>query len=185
MGYKCLTEGCLWPDLLMFTFDGRAAVPRYFSYLIHMKVDKLIVESEAMKACVLQNGYREEQIAFLPNFTRTYDFDEVMQRSRDLDRPEENSILFVGRASFEKGIDYLLEAVALLKIPFKLCLVTGGPAMSEVYDRVKKLGLSDRVEIPGIQSYEKTRDYYAMADVVVVPICLDRVVLPGGHRSYG
>lgn len=169
MGYKCLTEGCLWPDLLMFTFDGRAAVPRYFSYLIHKKVDKLIVESEAMKACVLQNGYREEQIAFLPNFTRTYDFDEVMQRSRYLDRPEESSILFVGRASFEKGIDYLLEAVALLKIPFKLYLVTGGPAMSEVYDRVNKLGLLDRVEIPGIQSYEKTRDYYAMADVVVVP----------------
>ena len=41
--------------------------------------------------------------------------------------------------------------------------------MSDIYDKIKKLGLSDRVEVPGIQSYEKTRDYYAMADVVVVP----------------
>lgn len=169
LGYKCVTEGCLWPDLLNFTFDGKCAMPRYASYLIHRKVDKLIVESEAMRACVLQNGYSEERIAFLPNFTRTFDFDEVMRRSDRLNKPDENSILFVGRASFEKGIDYLLEAAALLKIPFKLYLVTGGPAMSEIHEKIKELGLSDRVEVPGVQSYEKTRDYYAMADVVVVP----------------
>ena len=169
LGYRCLTEGCLWPDLLRFTFDGKCAMPRYALYLIHRKMDKLIVESEAMRACVLQNGYREEQMAFLPNFTRTFDFDEVMSRCERFDRPEENSILFVGRASFEKGLDYLLEAVAMLKIPFKLYLVTGGPAMSEIHEKIKQLNLSDRVEVPGIQSYDITRDYYAMADLVVVP----------------
>ncbi len=169
LGYKCVTEGCLCPDLLAYTFDGRCAIPRYASYLIHRKVDKIIVESEAMRACVLQNGYREEQIAFLPNFTRTFDFDEVMRRSDEFDRPGENSILFVGRASFEKGIDYLLKAVAMLKIPFKLYLVTGGPAMSEIHEKIKELNLAGRVEVPGVQSYDKTRDYYAMADVVVVP----------------
>lgn len=169
LGRKCVTEGCLWPDLLGFTFEGRCAMPRYASYLLHRKVDKLIVESEAMHACVIQNGYREEQMAYLPNFTRTFDFEEVMRRSDELDKPEENSILFVGRASFEKGVDHLLEAAATLKIPFKLYLVTGGPAMSQIYDKIKELNLSDKVEVPGVQSYEKTRDYYAMADVVVVP----------------
>ncbi|MBI5643014.1 MAG: glycosyltransferase family 4 protein [Deltaproteobacteria bacterium] len=169
LGYKCITEGCLWSDLLAYTIDGRCAMPRYALYLIHRKVDKLIIESEAMRACVLQNGYREEQIAFLPNFTRTFDFDEVISRLDQFDKPDENSILFVGRASFEKGIDYLLEAVAMLKIPFKLYLVTGGPAIADVHEKIKKLNLSDKVEVPGVQSYEKTRDYYAMADVVVVP----------------
>ncbi len=169
MGAKCVTEGCLWPDLLHFTLDGRCALPRYYSYLLHRKVDKLIVESEAMRACVLQNGYRESQIAFLPNFTRTFDLDEVVERAQRLGKPDENSILFVGRASFEKGILYLLEAVSLLKIPFRLYLVTGGPDMPEVQKKIKDLGLEDRVEVPGVQSYEKTRDYYAMADVVVVP----------------
>ncbi|MFQ5427985.1 MAG: glycosyltransferase family 4 protein [Thermodesulfobacteriota bacterium] len=169
LGAKCLTEGCLWPDLLHFTIDGRSALPRYYTYLLHRKVDKLIIESEAMRACVLQNNYSESQVAYLPNFTRTFELDEVKSRSEEFERPEENSILFVGRASFEKGILYLLEAVALLKIPFKLYLVTGGPDIGEVHKRIKELGIEDKVEVPGIQSYEKTRDYYAMADVVVVP----------------
>ena len=169
LGAKCVSEGCLWPDLLKFTYDGRCAIPRYYTYHLHRKVDKLIVESEAMRACVLQNGYGEEQLAYLPNFTRTFDLSEVMKRSEELDRPEENSILFVGRASSEKGIMYLLDAAALLKIPFKLYLVTGGPAMSEVHDKIKELGLSDRGPVAGVQSYERTRDYYAMADVIVVP----------------
>lgn len=169
LGYKCLTEGCLWLKLLAFTVDGKCAIPKYASYLLHRKVDKLIVESEAMRACVLQNGYRESQIAFLPNFTRTFDFEEVMRRVDELDRPEENSILFVGRASFEKGVYYLLEAVALINIPFKLYLVTGGAEMSVIYEKIKQLGLEDKVEVAGIQSYVKTRDFYAMADVVVVP----------------
>ncbi len=169
LGSKCVTEGCLWPDLLHFTYDGRSALPRYYNYLLHRKVDKLIVESEAMRACVLQNSYQERQIAYLPNFTRTFDLDEVKGRSKEFDKPDENSILFVGRASFEKGILYLLEAAALLKIPFKLYLVTGGPDMAKVHEKIKTLGLEDRVEVPGIQSYKKTRDYYAMADLVVIP----------------
>lgn len=169
LGFRCITEGCLWSELLRLSFEGRCAIPKYFSYLFHRKVDKLIVESEAMKACVLQNGYNKEQIALLPNFTKTFNFDEVMQRNEKYDNPEENSILFVGRASFEKGIDYLLEAVATINIPFKLYLVTGGPAISEVYSKIEQLNLSSKVEVLGILSYGKTRDCYAMADVVVIP----------------
>ncbi len=169
LGIRCVTEGCLWSELLRFSFEGRCAIPKYFSYLLHRKIDKLIVESEAMNACVLQNGYKKEQIAFLPNFTKTFNFDDVMHRSEKYGNPEENSILFVGRASFEKGIDYLLEAVARINIPFKLYLVTGGPAMPEVYSKIQQLSLSAKVEVLGILPYEKTRDCYAMADVVVVP----------------
>ncbi len=169
LGYKCVTEGCLWPDLLAFTTDGRCAIPRYASCLLHRKVEKLIVESEAMRACVLQNGYDEARIAFLPNFTRTFEFDEVMRRIDELDRKDENSILFVGRASFEKGVDYLLEAATLIKVPFKLYLVTGGPETAAIHGKIERLGLNGKVEVPGVQSYAKTRDYYAMADVVVVP----------------
>lgn len=169
LGYKCLTEGCLLPDLLTFSAYGRNAIPRYLSYYLHRKMDKIILESQAMIACILQNGYREEQIAYLPNFTRTYNFADVMERNDRLARPNENSIVFVGRASYEKGIDYLLEAAALLKVPFQLYLVTGGPYMPQVYAKIENLKLKNRVELVGALSYEKTRDYYSMADVVVIP----------------
>lgn len=169
LGYKCLTEGCLWPELVKFSEDAQKAIPKYLSYRLHRKVDKIIVESKAMFACLLQNGYRKEQIAYLPNFTRTYDLQEVLERNSRMVRPHANSIVFVGRASYEKGLDCLLEAVSLLKIPFRLYLITGGPYILKVYEKIKDLNLQDKVEIFGPLSYEKTRDYYSMADVVVVP----------------
>src|SRR3989339_1529901 len=56
LGYNCVKNGCLWPDLVKFTLHGRNAIPKYISYLLHRKADKLIYESEAMKLCLLQNG---------------------------------------------------------------------------------------------------------------------------------
>ena len=92
-----------------------------------------------MRLCLLQNGYSENNISHLPNFTKTYDFDEVINRNKQFNNENENSILFVGRASFEKGIIYLLEAVSLITIPFKLYLVTGGSLLGEVQSRIKDL----------------------------------------------
>lgn len=169
LGYRCITEGCIGKELLKFSINGKKAIPRYASYLLHRKINKLILESQAMITCALQNGYRKEQIELLPNFTTTYELNEVMERNKRFNQPDKNVIVFVGRASYEKGIEYLLQAVYLLKIPFNLYLVTGGPEVVNIYEKVKELKLEDKVEILGPLSYEKTRDYYNMADLIVVP----------------
>ncbi len=169
LGAKCIAEGCIGKDLLLYTLAGKRAIFKFLHYLAHRKANKLILESKAMISCILQNGYREEQAACLPNFTVTHELLEVEERNKKYGVPGENSLVFVGRASYEKGLSYLLEAVSLLKIPFRLYLVTGGPEMHAVSQKIKELKLEDRVTVPGILSYEETRKYYNLADVVVVP----------------
>ena len=169
LGARCVTEGCVAKDLLLYTLSGKRAIFKYLHYLAHKKADRLILESKAMISCILQNGYKEEQVALLPNFTVTHELFEVQERNKKYSVPEENSLVFVGRASYEKGLTFLLEAVSRLKVPFKLYLVTGGPEMPVVYQKIKELKLEDRVILPGVLSYEETRKYYNKAALVVVP----------------
>ncbi len=169
LGYNCITEGCIGKELLKFSLAGRKALPRYFNYRLHRKVDTIIMESKAMLACALQNNYKSSQLAYLPNFTKLEPLEKVLERNKRLAKQSENSIVFVGRASYEKGIAQLLEAVRLITTPYKLYLITGGPEIPAVYEKIKELGLSEKVTVLGPLSYEETKNYYSMSDVVVVP----------------
>jgi glycosyltransferase involved in cell wall biosynthesis len=169
LGYKCITEGCIGNELLKYSLTGRKALPRYFNYRLHKKVDSIILESKAMLACALQNDYKSEQLEYLPNFTSIEPLEKVVERNRRLMKPGENSIVFVGRASYEKGIAQLLEAVKLLTVSYKLYLITGGPELPAVYGKIKEYGLEKNVFVLGPLSYEETKNYYSLADVVVVP----------------
>ncbi|MEI6846159.1 MAG: glycosyltransferase, partial [Candidatus Firestonebacteria bacterium] len=169
LGYKCLTEGCVGKELLKFSLSGRKAFPRYFNYLLHRKVDSIIMESQAMLACAFQNSYRQEQLELLPNFTNIEPLEKVLERNKKQEKPGENSIVFVGRASYEKGILPLLEAVKTLTTPYKLYLITGGPETPAIYEKIKELDLAAEVSVLGPLSYAETKNYYSRAKVVVVP----------------
>jgi glycosyltransferase involved in cell wall biosynthesis len=170
LGQSCLTEGCIpWNPLALSTVV-RQVPYRLLHLKAHRAVDVLIAESRAVFDCLLQNGFPREQLALLPNMTPGYgDWDEVSRFNVQYHELGKKTVLFIGRASYEKGIDYLVEAMALLPRPWKLILVTGGPYLAKVREKVRTLGLMDSVEIPGILSYEETRTYYARADVVVFP----------------
>jgi glycosyltransferase involved in cell wall biosynthesis len=169
MGHKCITEGCIGKELIKFSLTGRKALPRYFNHELHRKVDTIIMESRAMLACALQNGYKTSQLECLPNFTLLEPLEKVLERNKGLAKQNENSIVFVGRASYEKGITKLLEAVKLINTPYRLYLITGGPEIPAVYEKIKELELSEKVSVLGPFSYEETKSYYGLADVVVVP----------------
>lgn len=170
LGRPCLTEGCIpWNPLALSTVV-RQAPYRLLHLKAHRAVDVLIAESHAVFDCLLQNGFPAEQLALLPNMTPGYgNWDEVSRFNAQYHQPGGKTVLFVGRASYEKGIDYLVEAMALLPRPWKLILVTGGPYLAKVREKIRAVGVEDSVELPGILSYEETRTYYARADVVVFP----------------
>lgn len=76
----------------------------------------------------------------------------------------------VGRLSYEKGVDRLVEAVALLKreeIPFVLRVLGEGPERHALEAMIAKNGLSDHVELLGFQS--NPYPYMQAADVIVCP----------------
>ncbi|MCH1625118.1 glycosyltransferase family 4 protein [Ferdinandcohnia quinoae] len=87
--------------------------------------------------------------------------------------PKDMNVLFVPRRLTRKnGVIYPALALPeiLKKHPnTKLIYAGSGEALSEIKDIVAKNGLEANVELLGAVPHEKVKDYYAMADVVLVP----------------
>jgi glycosyltransferase involved in cell wall biosynthesis len=80
-------------------------------------------------------------------------------------------LLFAGRLVTFKGIDYLLDALALLKQrpQPRLLLIGAGPHQASLQRRAAELGLGDRVTFAGPRPHAELPRYYAIADAFVVP----------------
>lgn len=85
---------------------------------------------------------------------------------------DEKIVFFIGRLVPEKGVQVLLEAIALLlpQIP-ELKLLVGGIGPYETFLRSKAgvLGLNDRVVFLGYLDETKRNQYLKLADVAVFP----------------
>jgi rhamnosyl/mannosyltransferase len=85
-------------------------------------------------------------------------------------RGDGRTLLFVGRFRYYKGLQYLIAALALLP-EARLLLVGTGPMEQQLRLQVQSLGLDDRVLfISGVPD-DRLPDYYAQADVFVLPAC--------------
>lgn len=107
---------------------------------------------------------------------------EVVHNGVDLDEfsplkmralfPNDKIVLFVGRLTFQKGVDYFLQAAKqVLEVePRTIFLVVGDGDMYEklVVDAAE-LGIGNRVVFPGFMAGERLKACYQMADVFVMP----------------
>lgn len=79
---------------------------------------------------------------------------------------------YVGRLASSKGVDLLLEALAILRsegAAFTGLIVGGGPDEAGLRARATALGLGNRVRfIPGV-AHEQVARYYNCLDLLVVP----------------
>lgn len=108
----------------------------------------------------------EKEILCIPNGIDTTIF-----------RPPEKKIstdyvrlLYVGRVSFEKRLDILIEALAELKdLPWRLNIIGDGPHLKTVKSLVEKNELGARVTFLGWIEREQLINYYQQADVFVFP----------------
>jgi D-inositol-3-phosphate glycosyltransferase len=117
--------------------------------------------------------------------SRFYPIDKVEAKEYIGISPDLRIILFVGRIEALKGIDTLIEAVALMRKngvlethPFCLAVIGGDPepsaeVMSAEMDRLKELceslGLGDLVLFLGKRDQDTLHYYYSASEVVVVP----------------
>jgi glycosyltransferase involved in cell wall biosynthesis len=101
---------------------------------------------------------------------------EELYERRDTCRGPLVRILYVGYIRPEKGLEYLLQAVAQLKIPVPWELVLVGRvekyygAHARLTDLARRLGIQDRLRWEGYVSYgPRLFEYYRQADLFVLP----------------
>ena len=78
----------------------------------------------------------------------------------------------IGRLSFEKGFDVLLNACSLLAksgLDFKVLLIGSGHEESKLLAQVKELNISDKIIFLGQKLAEELALYYRIFDSLIIP----------------
>jgi len=113
-----------------------------------------VAEHLETPATVICNPYRQDLFYRRPEIERAGD------------------LLFVGRLVSDKGCDVLLDALAELEaegLRPRLTIVGIGPEEKALRARVERLGLSDRVELDGLERGERLAETFNRHRLLVVP----------------
>mgnify|MGYP001611081929 FL=1 len=78
-------------------------------------------------------------------------------------------VLFVGRFISIKGINDLIDAISLIKIPLKICLVGTGPERRNIIKKILKLNLNDKFSIVSNINDNSLINFYNAAKITVFP----------------
>jgi glycosyltransferase involved in cell wall biosynthesis len=154
---------------------------RYLYYLRATKdsyryANSVIVVGRRMLNNVLRYRKSQEGVYHIPNGVNLDQFNSKISHSQKPDSTAQ--ILFVGRLEYEKGVQYLLPALARLKdVNFRCTLVGAGSQIGRYQRLATQLGLSDRCDFVGAVAREQVAACYQKAHLCVIPS------LTEGHPS--
>jgi glycosyltransferase involved in cell wall biosynthesis len=136
-------------------------------------VDEITAVSTSIKNEIRRLGYQKDicvypmgvdTAMFHPNQTN-----DRIREQLDIDGPY---ILFVGRLAENKGIGYLLKAMAAVIAAYpdcKLVIIGGGVLKDHLMKLSRELNIKDNVVFLGAVPHETLPSYFATADLVVAP----------------
>ena len=152
--YRCVIKNCRNNILESSAYALRSSVARRFR-LFHDNVNVLIALTPFAKAKLLQAGFREDQVAVVPN--------PGPVREAAADPSAGKYVAFAGRISSEKGIDTLLSAAAQMPdVPFKVA--GDGPALLEMKGKAPR-----NVDFVGRLGSDELNEFYARSRILVMP----------------
>ena len=148
---------------------GSGLPVKYVSYFdkkreieLNQKFDRMAVVTEYMREELLRNGFAPEKIEIHPPVPMPGD---PNLRSSFSDR---NLIIYAGQIIRGKGVDVLLESLALVDVPFQCIILGDGSQKRYCQDLARKLGLEDRVTFKGFIPQEELKEYYRECSVVAI-----------------
>ena len=144
---------------------------------IARSVDQIVVWTEhECRALVELYGAPPGRITVIPPGVDSRDFvpSNVRDTRRELGIGDERVLLFVGRLERLKGIDIVLQALALLDHPDGIRLyIAGGdpdsPELPRLRAEAERVGVGDSVVFLGSVTRDVLCQYYNAADVCVLP----------------
>jgi D-inositol-3-phosphate glycosyltransferase len=142
------------------------------------RADRLVASNAVERAHLAwYYGARPERVVVIPCGVDTMLFQPMSAAvAKDLlELPPGPLLLYVGRLAAIKGLETLLEAMALLDAGVRLLIIGGDQDEPEngraaaLRARATALGLDGRVRFLGAQPQERLRLFYAAADATVMP----------------
>lgn len=135
------------------------------------KADKLITTTTTYGATSKAVWYKDAEI--IPNAVdaeRFHPSNEGKEVREELGIGDKKMVMYVGRIVYHKGLEYFVKSAKYLQDEdVQHVLVGTGDFRPELENIIKKEGLEDDVVFAGRVPNEKLPDYYAAADVFVLP----------------
>jgi len=153
--YRCFKDSYIG-SFFVARYLSKVKRGRYFNL-----PDKVIALSDYAQKLLEGFGVSEDKLVVKPNFVEPL-----------VDKPhfkKEGFFLFVGRLSYEKGVDVLLQAFERPELKeVNLKIVGTGPEEDKFRDYVKKRGLKN-VEFLGFRPREEVIDFMQKAQALIFP----------------
>ncbi|HIG01123.1 MAG TPA: glycosyltransferase family 1 protein [Myxococcales bacterium] len=145
-----------------------------FHVRLHRRLSACIATSERARKEVIELGLVADRVHLIPNGLDTRAFVPALggarsDARRQLGLGDEPLAITVCHIRPEKNLPMLLDAwkrVQTLLPAARLIIVGDGPGMTDLKDRVERLGLQGAVLLPG--AYPDPRPWYAVADLFVL-----------------
>lgn len=142
---------------------------RYVSYAakrteieLNKTFNRMLVVATYMRDELIRNGFDPRHIEIHPPVPPTGD---PNLRSNFSDR---NLIVFAGQIIRGKGVDVLLESLALVQEPFECIILGEGSHRTACQALARRLGLNDRVSFKGFVPQEELKNYYRDCSVIAL-----------------
>ncbi len=160
-GFRCCLDRCVKNS---FSKSLVCALEKWLHTFLgsYEKVDVFIAPSRFLIQKYQTLGFRRE-IVFLPNPLGPFE-----ENDKKIKR-EENTFLFFGRLSPEKGVDTAIEALALLPQDHKLWIVGNGPEKKRLETLTQEKGVASRVTFLGTLYGENLENLKQRAQAVILP----------------
>lgn len=154
--YQCTVNKCTKGSYVKSLTNS---IEMYLHYALgfYQEVDKYIAVSQFYRQKMLANGFREDQVCYLPN--------PIAVEQYQVATEDKGYVLYFGRLTQEKGVDILLEAAKRCPgITFKI--VGTGPLLPDL--QAQALGLTN-VEFLGFKSGNELTDLVSQSAFTVLP----------------
>lgn len=140
---------------------------RWFRSYVVRRVARVIAVSTPLAERVRELGADAHQIALIPNGVDTTAFSDS-----EVGNGFEYRLLWVGRLSAEKGVEFLVEAMAQVAKEFpqaRLTLVGDGPRRDDIERLITRLALNGRVHLTGLVPHHEIPTYLKRSDLFILP----------------
>ncbi len=138
------------------------------------RIDYVQTISVQTRERLLEAGFAEKQIKFIPNGIDSAESIEKLELTSDEADADKDTMVFgyCGRLRQIKGVEVLIDAFsAFVKtnpdVPAKLRIAGGGILFEKLTQQVQAIGLTDCIEFLG--TVEDTHDFYSTLDVYIQP----------------